>query len=58
VVVDQNIAVLVVILWGVTPALINFVGVVIAGLKFTVRIGRVALRSFCDKDSVSALPRL
>ena len=40
-VVDQNIALLVVILWGVTPALINFVGVVIAGLKFTVRIGRV-----------------
>ena len=39
-VVDQNIGVLV-ILWGVTPALINFVGVVIAGLKFTVRIGRV-----------------
>jgi len=25
--VDQNIAVLVLILWGVTPALINFVGV-------------------------------
>jgi len=43
-VVDQNLAVLMVIFWGVTPALINFVGVVIAGLKFTVRIGRVCAR--------------
>ena len=42
--VDQNLAVLVVIFWGVRPALINFVGVVIAGLKFTVRIGRVCAR--------------
>jgi len=40
-VVDQNLAVARGDLLGCDASLINFVGVVIAGLKFTVRIGRV-----------------